>query len=117
MMDINTALGLGANERKESSEVEVGRNIRELARDQVERGDPKVSPENLAALVSQLSDASIREIDALISQLQRLRTQLKNAGVRIQGDIVGYAKLSQQTMQLTSIIVDGVRKLAPGAPR
>jgi hypothetical protein len=47
----------------------------------------------------------------------RLRTQLKNAGVRIQGDIAGYAELSQQTMQLTSIIVDGVRKLPPGAPR
>jgi hypothetical protein len=110
MMDINTALGLGADELKESSEVEVGRNIRELARDQV-------SPEELAALVSQLSNASIREIDKLVSQLQRLRTQLKNAGVRIQGDIAGYAELSQQTMQLTSIIVDGVRKLPPGAPR
>jgi hypothetical protein len=106
MMDINTALGLGADELKESSEVEVGGRSRELARDQV-------SSEEIAGLVSQLSDASTREIDKLVSQLQKLRTQLKNAGVRIQGDIAGFAELSQQTMQLTSIIIDGVRKLPP----
>jgi hypothetical protein len=85
--------------------------------DQIERGDLKVSAEELAATLRWLSDGSIREIDQLINQLQRLRSRLKSAGDRIQGEIAGYAELSQQTMQLTSIIVDTVRKLPPGTSR
>ena len=116
-MNINTALGLGADEAKESSEVEIGRNISESERHQVEGSNPKVSPDELAALFRQLSDASTGEIEKLINQLQRLRTQLKNGADRIHRDIAGYVELSQQTMRLTSIIVDGVRKLPPGMPR
>jgi hypothetical protein len=107
----------GSDEIEKSSEAEVRRNIRELARDQVEKGDLRVSTEELAALLRRLSDAPIREIDKLINQLQKLRTNLKNAGNRIQGDIAEYTELSQHTMQLTSIIVDSVRKLPPGTPR
>jgi hypothetical protein len=100
-MDIKTALrGI---ESKESSEV---------GRDQAERGD--VSPEELAALLRRLSDAPISEIESLINQLQKLRTQLQNAGNRIQRDIAEYTELSQQTMQLTSIISDSVKKLPDG---
>jgi hypothetical protein len=117
IMDINTALSLSADESKKSSEVEVVRNARDLARDQVETADLKVSADELAALLRRLSDASIRELDQLINQLQKLRTQLNNAGNRIQADIAGYTQLSQQAMQLTSIIVDSVRKLPPGTPR
>jgi hypothetical protein len=61
-----------------------------------------------------LSDASMREIDQLMNQLQKLRTQLRTTGDRIQKDIAAYAELSQQTMQLTSIIVDSVTKLPRG---
>jgi predicted transcriptional regulator len=99
-MDISTALR--AMERKESSEV---------ARDQAESGDVKTSPEELAALLRQVSEAPTREIEKLINQLQELRTQLQNAGNRIQRDIAQYTELSQQTMQLTAIISDGVKKL------
>jgi predicted transcriptional regulator len=99
-MDISTALR--AMERKESSEV---------ARDQAESGDVKTSPEGLAALLRQVSEAPTREIEKLINQLQELRTQLQNAGNRIQRDIAQYTELSQQTMQLTAIISDGVKKL------
>jgi DNA anti-recombination protein RmuC len=110
-MDITTALQ--AFERIEkSSEVGVRRNIRKLPRR--DQGEPA---DDLAALLRGLSDASIRELDQLINQLQKLRTQLQNAANRIQGDIAGYAELSQQTMQLTSIIVDSVKKLSPGAPQ
>ena len=97
-MDINTALR--AIESKESSEV---------ARDQAERGE--------AALLRRLSDAPIREIESLINQLQKLRTQLQNAGNRIQRDVAEYTELSQQTMQLTSIISDSVKKLPDGTYR
>ena len=105
-MDIKTALrGI---EIEESSEV---------GRDQAERGDVKTSPEELAALLRRLSDAPIREIESLINQLQKLRTQLQNAGNGIQRDIAEYTELSQQTMQLTSIISDTVKKLPDGTYR
>jgi len=102
-MDINTALR--AIENKDSSE---------LARGQAVSGDVKTSAEELAALLSQVSEAPTREIEKLINQLQRLRTQLENAGNRIQRDIAQYTELSQQTMQLTAIISDSVKKLPDG---
>ena len=105
-MDINTALR--AIESKESSEI---------ARDHAERDDVKTSPEELAALLRRLSDAPIHEIESLINQLQKLRTQLQNAGNRIQRDVAEYTELSQQTMQLTSIISDSVKKLPDGTHR
>ena len=105
-MDINTALR--AIENKDSSE---------LARGQAVSGDVKTSAEELAALLSQVSEAPTREIEKLINQLQRLRTQLQNAGNRIQRDIAQYTELSQQTTQLTAIISDSVKKLPDGTYR
>ena len=99
-MDINTALR--AIENKDSSE---------LARGQAESGDVKTSAEELAALLSRVSEAPRREIEKLINQLQRLRTQLQNAGNRIQRDIAQYTELSQQTTQLTAIISDTVKRI------
>jgi flagellar biosynthesis chaperone FliJ len=64
-------------------------------------------------VLRRMSDASISEVEHLINQLQKLRTRLQNASNRIQTDISEYGELSQQTMQLTSIIVDSVRKLPP----
>jgi len=93
IMDIKTALR--AIENKDSSEV---------ARGQAESGDVKT-------LLRRVSEAPTREIEKLINQLQRLRTQLQNAGNRIQRDIAQYTELSQQTMQLTEIISDSVKKL------
>jgi DNA anti-recombination protein RmuC len=104
-MDINTALR--AIESKHSSEV---------ARGQAESGDVKTSAETLAAMLRRVSESSTREIEGLINQLQRLRTQLQNAGDRIQRDIAQYTELSQQTTQLTAIISDSVKKLPTGAP-
>ena len=105
-MDINTALR--AIENKDSSE---------LARGQAVSGDVKTSAEELAALLSRVSEAPTREIEKLINQLQRLRTQLQNAGNRIQRDIAQYTQLSQQTTQLTAIISDSVKKLPDGTYR
>ena len=103
IMDINTALR--AIESKQSSEV---------ARGQAESGDVKTSAEELAALLSRVSEAPTREIEKLINQLQGLRTELQNAGNRIQRDIAQHTELSQQTMQLTAIITDSVKKLPSG---
>ena len=105
-MDIKTALR--AIENKDSSEV---------ARGQAESGDVTTSAEELAALLRRVSEAPTREIEKLIDQLQRLRTQLQNADNRIQDDIAQYARLSQQTMLFTEIISDSVKKLPDGTYR
>jgi predicted nucleic acid-binding Zn-ribbon protein len=102
IMDINTALR--AIESKQY-------------RGQAESGDLKTSAEELAALLSRVSEAPTREIEKLINQLQGLRTQLQNAGNRIQRDIAQHTELSQQTMQLTAIISDSVKKLPDAIDR
>ena len=70
---------------------------------------------HLGNLLRQVSKTSMDEIDNLISELQTLRRKLQTDGDRIQRDVAKYAELSQQVMQLTTIISDSVKKL-PGAP-
>lgn len=74
-----------------------------------------MSGEHLGNLLRQLSRISLSEIDSLISELQTLRRKLQADGDRIERDIASYAELSQQVMQLTTIISDSVKKL-PGTP-
>jgi hypothetical protein len=62
-----------------------------------------------------VSKTSIGEIDNLISELHTLRRKLQTDGDRIQRDIAQYAQLSQQVMQLTTIISDSVSKLPRGS--
>jgi hypothetical protein len=81
---------------------------------QTESGDGDLSAENLNNLLRRLSKTSIGEIDNLITELQMVRRKLSTDGERIQSDIAKHAELSQQVMQLTTIISDSVRKL-PGA--
>ena len=80
---------------------------------QPESGDSDKSAENIGNLLRDVSKPSIGEIDNLISELQALRRKLQIDGDRIQRDIAEYAELSQQVMQLTTIVSDSVKKL-PG---
>ncbi len=102
-----------------SSELEAGAHSHKLARAgpafrQIESGDGELAAENLGNLLRQVSRTSMGEIDNLISELQTLRKKLQTDGERIQRDIAKHAELSQQVMQLTTIITDSVKKL-PGA--
>jgi hypothetical protein len=81
---------------------------------QPESSDGERSAENLGSLLRQVSKTSIGEIDNLIGELQTLRRKLQTDGDRIQHDIAEYAELSQQVMQLTTIISDSVKKLPRG---
>jgi hypothetical protein len=118
---MNIARPLGSAEIEKSSEVEVGGNIHELARGSSavvrpgEARDVEMSADNLAVLLRRVSEASTREIENLIGDLQALRKKLHTDGNRIQRDIAEYADLSQQVMQLTNIISESVKKL-PTAP-
>ena len=100
---------------KSSSEMNVEGNIRELAHAshafrQAEKDD-QTSANSLDTLLGRVSEASTREIENLIDELQTLRNKLQADGSRIRRDIMEYAGLSQQVMQVTTIISDNVKKL------
>jgi len=78
---------------------------------QSEATDVEISADNLTALLRRVSEASTREIENLIGDLQSLRKKLHTDGNRIQRDVAEHAELSQQVMQLTSIISESVKKL------
>jgi hypothetical protein len=92
-----------------------GRNIPKLARNgaafQEADGDGHTSAENLGTLLRQVSKPSVDQIDNLVRELQTLRRKLQTDGDRIQRDIAEHGALSQQVMQLTNIISEGVKKL------
>jgi hypothetical protein len=119
---MNFARPLGSAEIEKSSEVEAGENIHELAHGTSavfrpgEASDVEMSPDSLAGLLRQVSEASTREIENLTGDLQALRKKLHTDGDRIQRDIAEYGELAQQVMQLTKIISESVKKL-PTAPR
>src|SRR5260370_41442689 len=71
-----------------------------------------VFPANsLSALLRRVSGSSTREIDGLIGDLRDLREKLRSDGDRIHREIVEYAALSQQVMQLSKIISESVKRL------
>lgn len=72
---------------------------------------------SLSDLLRRVSGNSTREIDTLIGDLHDLREKLRSDGERIHRDIVEYAALSQQVMQLSKITSESVKRLpdAPGA--
>jgi hypothetical protein len=118
---MNIARPLGTAELEKALEVEVRENIHELARGssavfrQGEGGDADTSTDNLASLLRRVSEASTREVDSLIGDLQALRRKLSADSTRIQREITEFTELSQQVMQLTNIISESVKKL-PAAP-
>ena len=122
---MNIARPLGTDELEKSLEVEVRENIHELARGSGavfrpgEASDAETSTDSLSALLRRVAEASTREVDSLIGDLQALRRKLNNDGNRIQHEIAEYNELSQQVMQLTNIISESVKKLptAPGIAR
>jgi hypothetical protein len=122
--NMNIARPLGSAEIEKSLEVELSGNIHELARGssavfrQGEGSDAETS-DNLAGLLRRVAEASTRELESLIADLQALRRKLSTDGNRIQREIAEYTELSQQVMQLTNIISESVKKLptVPGIGR
>jgi hypothetical protein len=104
----------------QSVEMEIRENIHELTRGsdvvrQAEIAGDEIAANSLSPFLQRVAEASRREIQYLIRDLQALDTKLQADVSRIQHDMEEYVELSQGVMQLTSIIADSVRKL-PGAP-
>ena len=102
------------------AETDIDENVRSLASSsvvfrQVDNSNGDATANNLGALLRRVSGNSTREIDTLIGDLRDLREKLRSDGDRIHRDIVDYAALSQQVMQLSKIISESVKRL-PDAP-
>jgi hypothetical protein len=110
----------GSTEISQSLDAEIGKNFRELTRTgdvlrQAEIAGDEIAANSLGPFLQRVAEASRREIEYLIRDLQTLDKKLHADVSRIQHDIEECVALSQGVMQLTSIISDSVRKL-PGAP-
>ena len=82
-----------------------------------ESEDDHMPTENLSDSLDQVSKNSTGGIDGLIGDLERLRGKLQTDGERIQREIEEYSRLSQQVMQLTKTISEGVEKVRASADR
>lgn len=103
-------------EIRKSTELSAGGNISELApaidaSRLAEMSDGQASADNLGTLVRRVSESSSQQIENLVGELQSLRKKLHSDGNRIQSEIEEYAVLSQQVMQLTTIISESMSKL------
>jgi hypothetical protein len=110
----------GSAELKPSPEMDIEGNIHQLVNSnealrQVENHDLEGSASAIDTILHRVREASSREIEDLIDDLQELHKKLDNDGCRIQHDIEYYAELNQLVMQLTKIIGDNVKSL-PAAP-
>ena len=104
----------GSAELKPSPEMDIEGNIHQALR-QVENHDLDGSASAIDTILHRVREASSREIEDLIDDLQELHKKLDNDGCRIQHDIEYYAELNRLVMQLTKIIGDNVKSL-PAAP-
>jgi hypothetical protein len=74
-----------------------------------------MSTSTIDTMLRRVREASSREIEDLIDDLQQLHKKLDNDGCRIRRDLEYYAELNQLVVQLTKIIADNVKNL-PAAP-
>jgi hypothetical protein len=103
-----------------ATDLDVHENLHALANGgavfrQDDNSNSEAPANSLSSLLRRVSGNSTREIDTLISDLRDLREKLRSDGDRIHREIVEYAALSQQVMELTKIISESVKRL-PDAP-
>jgi hypothetical protein len=73
---------------------------------------PVPSPENIvghaSSVMQRVAVTSVSEIESLIVELERLRDFLRQESIRIQREIEGYARLSEEATKSTKIIAESV---------
>lgn len=82
-------------------------------RDTVYRARPAEAPtENMAghanSIMQRVAVTSVTEIENLIGELERLRDFVRQEGIRLQREIEGYARLSEEATKSTKIIAESV---------
>jgi hypothetical protein len=69
---------------------------------------PEQIVNHASAIMQRVAVASVSEIESLIVELERLRDFLRQESVRIQREIEGYARLSEEATKSTKIIAESV---------
>ena len=76
------------------------------------RPEPVPSPESIvshaSSVMQRVAVTSVGEIESLIGELERLRDFLRHESIRIQREIEGYARLSEEATKSTRIIAESV---------
>jgi hypothetical protein len=76
------------------------------------RPEPVPSPESIvshaSSVMQRVAVTSVGEIESLIGELERLRDFLRQESIRIQREIEGYARLSEEATKSTRIIAESV---------
>jgi hypothetical protein len=88
---------------------DVAEVIGEFVRQQQSVTDGQQVASNIASLLQRTAGTSMREVDNLISELEKLRDRLRADAARVQQELVEYATLSQSTMQSTRVISESLR--------
>ena len=69
-------------------------------------------PENIvghaSSVMQRVAVTSVAEIESLIGELERLRDFVRQEGMRIQREIEGYARLTEEATKSTRIIAESV---------
>jgi len=61
-----------------------------------------------SSIMQRVAVTSVEEIESLIGELERLRDFVRQEGIRIQREIEGYARLSEEATKSTKIIAESV---------
>lgn len=92
---------------------DVTENIQEFVRQQQLVADGQEVASNLASLLQQAAGSSVREVDNLVAELEKLREKLQRDGARVQQDLLEYATFTQSTLNSTKVISDSLRSRFP----
>jgi len=73
---------------------------------------PEPAPENIvghaSSIMQRVAITSVGEIESLMGELERLRDFVRQESIRIQREIEGYARLSEEATKSTKIIAESV---------
>jgi len=90
------------------------RSVQEFPRRDVafyRKRQPEPAPENAGlanSIMQRVAVSSVTEIESLIAELERLRDFVRQEGVRLQREIEGYTRLSEEATKSTKIIAESV---------
>jgi hypothetical protein len=87
--------------------------IREFVREdnsqiQGPRAANETGANGICLLVERVAGSSLREIDNMIIELQKLRVFLVGEGERLQRELTEYSKLTRATLRSTRIVTDSL---------
>jgi len=114
MIDIPMRRRAGEPPASEGGEAEA--TVQEVSRRDApfyrKRPEPVPSPESIvshaSSVMQRVAVTSVGEIESLIGELERLRDFLRHESIRIQREIEGYARLSEEATKSTRIIAESV---------